>query len=64
MCQPFGTDVTTACRLPHAKAITTGQIMLYLENLNKAQSCKMSLPKIGALVWGVLCRCEATARIY
>jgi hypothetical protein len=35
MCQPFGTNVTTVCRLPHAKAIT-GQIILYIENFNKA----------------------------
>ena len=38
MCQPFGTNVTAVCRLPHAKAIT-GQIMLYLENFNKAAKC-------------------------
>jgi hypothetical protein len=38
MCQLFGTYVTTVCRLPHAKAIT-GQIMLYLENFNKAAKC-------------------------
>jgi hypothetical protein len=39
MCQPaFGTNVTTVCRLPHAKAIT-GQIILYLDNFNKATKC-------------------------
>jgi hypothetical protein len=35
MFQPFGTKATTVSRLPHAKAIT-GQIILYLENLDKA----------------------------
>jgi hypothetical protein len=35
MCQPFGTNATAVCRLPHAKAIT-GQIILYLENFNRA----------------------------
>jgi hypothetical protein len=38
MCQPLGTNVTAACRLTHAKAIT-GQIILYLENFNKATKC-------------------------
>jgi hypothetical protein len=38
MCQPPGTNVKTVCRLPHAKAIT-GQIILYIENFNKATKC-------------------------
>jgi hypothetical protein len=41
MCQPFGTNVTAVCRLPHAKAIT-GQIILYLENFNKATKCRQN----------------------
>jgi hypothetical protein len=32
MCQPFGTNVTTACRLPHAKAIT-GQIIWHAPSI-------------------------------
>jgi hypothetical protein len=35
MFQPFGTKATAVSRLPHAKAIT-GQIILYLKNLDKA----------------------------
>jgi hypothetical protein len=41
MFQPLGTDVTTVCRLPHAKA-TTGQIILYLENFNTATKCRQN----------------------
>ena len=50
MCQPFGTNVTAVCRLPHAKAIT-GQIMLYLENFNKAAKC---LQNRGPVLGGVM----------
>ena len=52
MCQPFGTNVTAVCRLPHAKAIT-GQIMLYLENFNKVQTvCKIGAPALVGSVTG------------
>jgi hypothetical protein len=50
MCQPFGTNVTTVCRLPHAKAIT-GQIILYLENFNKAAKCPQNR---GPVLGGVM----------
>ena len=50
MCQPFGTNVTAVCRLPHAKAIT-GQIMLYLENFNKAAKCRQNRgPGLGGVM--------------
>jgi hypothetical protein len=43
-------NVTAVCRLPHAKAIT-GQIMLYLENFNKAAKC---LQNRGPVLGGVM----------
>jgi hypothetical protein len=50
MCQPFGTNVTAVCRLPHAKAIT-GQIILYLENFNKATKCRQTRgPGLGGVM--------------
>jgi hypothetical protein len=50
MCQPFGTNVTTMCRLPHAKAIT-GQIILYKEKFNKATKCRQNR---GPVLGGVM----------
>jgi hypothetical protein len=38
MFQPRGTKATAMSRLPHVKAVT-GQIILYLENLNRATEC-------------------------
>jgi hypothetical protein len=50
MCQPFGTNVTAVCRLPHAKAIT-GQMMLYLENFNRAAKCRQNRgPGLGGVM--------------
>jgi hypothetical protein len=53
MCQPFGTSVTAVCRLPHAKAIT-GQIILYIENFNKATKCVQNRgPVLGGVIYAV-----------
>jgi hypothetical protein len=70
MCQPFGTDVTAVCRLPHAKAIT-GQIMLYLENFNKAAKCRQNRgPGLGGVMplrlaggWGFFGRAASAIRV-
>jgi hypothetical protein len=43
VCQPFGTNVTAVCRLPHAKAITR-------HNRPKLQNvCKIAPPPLGGL---------------
>jgi hypothetical protein len=51
MCQPFGTNVTAACRLPHAKAITDQIVEIF----NKAK-CRQTRGAGGGS-WGAKSRC-------